>query len=382
MKKPSRGKKGVLSRLAERRWHQRLKSEAKRRRLRARGRPAFTSRFAAEPTRESTGTKQEPIRLTLPAELDLIRNYDESVTFINDLHRAARDTRERVILDFAKVERIRPTALLLLLAELHRCRLVYSTQRVTGMYPPNAAVERMLEATGFFRLINVRHRGDEPERTFPLEHIHFISDKTMEGDRIRGLREKLFGGHVIMPELARSALYRSVSEAITNVCQHAYPPGHALEHPGRNRWWLAGTVNRLRKDLTITFCDLGVGIPSTLPKLYPWEVIRAILAVLPGVKPNDGDMIRAAMTLGRSATHETNRGKGLNDLRKFVDIAGAGELVIFSNRGSYRYGANGEEQVVNYDRSIGGTLIKWTVPMARVTDWKGDDDEPNTTQDT
>jgi len=134
-------------------------------------------------------------------------------------------------------------------------------------------------------------------------------------------------------------------------------------------------VNRLRRDLTITFCDLGVGIPRTLPKLYPMEMVRAVLSLLPGVKPNDGDMIRAGMELGRSATKERHRGKGLNDLRKFIDFAKAGELYVFSNRGRYRYAAGSVESVENYDKSIGGTLLKWTVPMASVTDWKGDADE-------
>ncbi|MGH7784995.1 MAG: hypothetical protein ACREO5_14280, partial [Candidatus Binatia bacterium] len=287
---------------------------------------------------------------------------------------------DKIILNFNRVVQIRPTALLLLLAELHRYQLTLSVQRVTGLYPKDPKVERMLQDSGFFRLIKVDHRIGAAPKQFPLDYIEFITDVRAEGEQVLLLRNKLFGDRILMPDIARRNLFRSLTEAMTNVCQHAYPKEDFAAHPARNRWWLAGHVNRLRGDVTITFCDLGVGIPRTLPKLYASEVIRAVLALLPGVKPNDGEMIKAGMELGRSATKQSNRGKGLNDLRKFIDAAAAGSLHIVSGRGKYRYGAGGVESISNHRISVGGTLLKWTVPMARVTGWKGDqgdDDERN-----
>jgi hypothetical protein len=132
----------------------------------------------------------------------------------------------------------------------------------------------------------------------------------------------------------------------------------------------------MRKELTITFCDLGVGIPQTLPSLYPIERIREYLSILPGVKPPDASMIQAAVELGRSATGQTHRGKGLSrDLRRFIQFANAGEMFIFSNRGMYKYSGKHGEQTRDFRRSIHGTLIKWRVPMSKVTDWSGDDPE-------
>ena len=123
------------------------------------------------------------------------------------------------------------------------------------------------------------------------------------------------------------------------------------------------------RELMITFCDLGVGIPATLPKLYTWERIWAAVALLPGIKPNDGQMIQAGMVIGRTQTHETNRGKGLNDLRKFIDEAGGGEMNILSGQGSYRYRGPGDELVNNFHQRINGTLIKWTVPLDNISNW-------------
>jgi hypothetical protein len=130
----------------------------------------------------------------------------------------------------------------------------------------------------------------------------------------------------------------------------------------------------MRKELTITFCDLGVGIPRTLGALYPMEKVRAYLSLLPAIKPPDGSMIKAAVELGRSATGLTHRGKGLShDLRRFIEFANAGEMFIFSNRGMYRYSGKDGEETQDFTRSIHGTLIKWRVPMSRVTDWSGDE---------
>lgn len=369
MKKPRQPK--TRARVLTDQYRRRLSRKTRKRPKRRIPRGPYASRFEGAPTIARQGRS---IALHLPTVLDLIGNFAETAEFVADLRRAARTTQRRVELHFDRVERIRPAALLLLLAELQRCRLMHGHQRVTGTYPNDAKLERMLEATGFFNQIKVRHRNPEPARDYPVDHIKVISDLRVDGREVAGLREQLFGPNVVMPDVARSGLFRALSEAMTNVVQHAYPKSAASEHPVRNRWWLGGHVNRPRGELTITFCDLGVGIPATLPKLYPWEKIRAALSVLPMMTPNDGDMIKAAMTLGRSVTRESHRGKGLNDLRRLIDIAQAGELHIFSDRGAYKYGANGVESVQNYHESIQGTLLKWTVPMDRVTDWKGDQD--------
>jgi hypothetical protein len=135
-------------------------------------------------------------------------------------------------------------------------------------------------------------------------------------------------------------------------------------------------VNKIDAQLTIMFCDLGVGIPVTLPKRYPMEIILNYLSILPGIRPNDGQMIRAGMEIGRSQTLKINRGKGLNDLRRIIDDAGEGELHIFSGRGCYRYSPGKVDEVENLKRTVGGTLIKWTIPLSKITKWvEGDEDE-------
>jgi hypothetical protein len=247
--------------------------------------------------------------------------------------------------------------------------MIHGPNAVTGTYPKNKALERMLENTGFFGVLNVKPRNPERTRVYPVEFIKFRSDNKLDSAEPRRLREELLGSNITMHPKARTRLYRAITEAMLNVGQHAYPAYALRTHPTRGRWWVAGQVNKRKGEMMITFCDLGVGIPDTLPKVYPWELIRAVLAILPGVNPNDGQMIQAGMAIGRTRTKEIHRGRGLNDLRSFIDQAGAGELHILSRKGRYTYSPGNEEMLHNYGISMGGTLIKWSVPLRNVTNW-------------
>lgn len=316
---------------------------------------------------------QDWVDLMVPETMCLDTNYDETVQFVREIRMLALAQRRpvRLVFDGAKV--IKASALLLLLAEMHRCRTARGPHLVTGTYPRNQKLERMLCAMGFFDILSVKNRI-AVKQSYPMSYIKFATARRLKEHQARQLRADLLGDKILMDVKARKKLQRAITEAMLNAIQHAYPEGSSKSNPGRNRWWLTGTYNRKTKDLTITFCDLGVGIPATVTKLYVVEHIRALFSLLPGIQVSDGQMIMAAMTLGRTRTGNQGRGKGLNDLRKFIDQAGDGELKIFSKKGSYTYAAGGAERYDNYQHSIGGTLIKWRVPIANVTNWSGDDD--------
>jgi hypothetical protein len=334
---------------------------------------ARDSRFSKGIVRTAPEGQRNPapeyrLSLLAPKHLDLITNYDETAEFIRDV-RIAANKGQKVLMDFEQSERIGPTALLALLSEIHRCRLIHDRDRVVGTYPKSPALERLMVRTGFFDLLGVKSKLKVPPSTYPVEYIRFQSDNRLDTSQPKKLREELLGDQVTMHPKARSRLFRAITEAMINVGQHAYPDYAAKTNPMKGRWWIAGHINKNKKELMVTFCDLGVGIPETLPRIYAWERIYSVLATLPGIKPDDGQMIRAGMMLGRSRTRQEHRGRGLNDLRSFIDIAGAGELYILSRKGRYRYRAGQDEEVFNSRISIGGTLIRWSVPLACVTNW-------------
>ncbi|MBZ0096334.1 MAG: hypothetical protein K8H75_13310 [Sulfuricella sp.] len=308
-------------------------------------------------------------QITLPEVLDLDDHYEETVKVTRLIRLLALRDHKPVYLVFDNVKLIKPAALLLLLAELHRCRLIHGNQKITGNYPTSPKIERMLHATGFFKLLGIHSRVVKKPKSYPMEYVEYVSHTNEVKGTVRGFREAILGTAITMSPMAKGRFYRALTEAMLNVSHHAYPKNSAHKNPQRGRWWLAGHVNRKTKELIIMFCDLGVGIPATLPKIYTLELIRSVLALLPGIPPNDAQMIQAGMAIGRTRTREQNRGRGLNDLRSLVDQAGEGELNIYSHRGHYRYKPNDNDTVRNYNGSIGGTLITWTVPLDSITNW-------------
>lgn len=307
--------------------------------------------------------------LICPEKLDLVNNYDESIEFIRTLREYAIGMRRPVVLVFKDVKEISSEALLFLLAELYRCRKIFGRTRITGTYPDCKKIEVMMQASGFFNLLNVAPRVNKKSKKYPLEYIEFMTGNKLIESTARMLRIAILGNSIQMGTIAAKRLFRAVSEAMVNVVNHAYPKAISSKNILRNQWWVSGHINKKTKTLNIMFCDLGVGIPATIPKVHGIEMIRAVLALLPTVKPNDAEMIKAGMEIGRTRTGIDGRGNGLHDLRKFVDDTGGGELDIFSRKGHYVYRAGHSETLTNFNYSIGGTLIKWSVPLENVTNW-------------
>lgn len=305
--------------------------------------------------------------LTVPNHLCLEKHYQVTADFLKDLRQSALKSQHPVRLRLEDCEKISPPAMLLLLAEVHRARLLRGDKAVTGTYPRNETLLRRMCHTGFFDLLGIRSPISS-SKTFPMEYIKFKSGTKLRAESAKELRNGLLGDSIKLRIKARNQLQRGITEAMLNALQHAYPTKDRRSASVRDRWWLTGHYHQPTGKLSIMFCDLGVGIPSTLPRKHPMEHIRELISMLPGVKPDDGQMILAGMQIGRSSTRQGHRGKGLNDLRQFIDQAGAGELKIFSRAGEYWYNSLSDEGAKNNDSIIHGTLIVWTVPIKAVSE--------------
>lgn len=118
-------------------------------------------------------------------------------------------------------------------------------------------------------------------------------------------------------------------------------------------------------ELSIAFCDLGIGIPASLTKGENWEpsLINNILAGL-GIAKTDASLIQTAFEIGRSTTEEEHRGKGLQEIREVLARERRGRLTTLSGYGCYEYEAhNGSQKTRNFDQQVLGTLIFWMIPI-------------------
>lgn len=311
--------------------------------------------------------KRDFFDIEVPAVLCLTRRYDETARFLKTIRTESMRSNIPIRLRLEDCQKITPPAMLLMLAEVNRARLLRGVHAVTGTYPRDTVLLRRMCHTGFFDLLQIKS-PIKSERTFPMEYIKFKSGSKLKAESARELRNSLLGEAITMRVRARKQLQRGVTEAMLNALQHAYPEGKLRDAAVQDRWWLTGHYHKPTGNLSIMFCDLGVGIPHTLPRKHAMEYLRQLASLLPGVKADDGAMIYAGMRVGRSSTRKGNRGKGLNDLRQFIGQAGSGELRIFSRSGEYWYTATDGEGYRTNSYAVQGTLIVWTVPLKAVID--------------
>lgn len=330
------------------------------------------ARSTLPPYRPPNGSEYNPVwkRLVVPVpeELDLNSHRSATLSIADACRHAVFVSRSPLGLDFSRTKRISPAAALYLAAEIYRCRKAGQKNLLSGTYPADSKVHRQMQDCGFFDILEIKNKLPDEPKTYPLEYIKVMTGQGAVGELADSLQKMLLGPEV-MNAAAYKAFYRGVSEAMTNVAQHADPevPDGSRYKRMLKRWWMLGHVNKLRQELKIMIVDQGIGIPRSLPLKYPLEFINNVLSKLGLAKPTDGEMIEAAMAVGRTKTYRPHQGKGLNDLKLFVDMAGQGaRLRILSNRGEYLYTVSGKNGPSVHPDSIKGTFIEWTIPLAAI----------------
>lgn len=366
MAKSALVKKAIARRLAARRFKRRLQEKRDRAHRRRCGYPALPRGGHLGSFRAGFGGNEPWVHVVAPQYLDLDRHHDETCSFVHQVTKAVQRG-HRVCLGFEDVKSVKPAALMYLLGQIHKLRLEFGRHRVTGTYPLSPKVEQLLFHSGFYGLLHVKSRLKTQRRLKSVRYIKFKSDCQINGGEITSLRDDLLGDDLNMPRPIARTVFRALSEAMTNVNHHAYATKAVRAKDLRGRWWLSASLSARNNRFTLTFYDAGVGIPKTLPRRYPMEGIRLALSLLPEILPDDGQMIAAAMALGRSRTGLGNRGKGLLDLAKLIDALGSGKMNIYSRNGMYTYQQTGNAHK-NWSGFLEGTLIEWQLPLDKAVE--------------
>jgi hypothetical protein len=317
--------------------------------------------------RSRGGEAQGWHNLHAPVRLDLVLHREQTCAFFSEVRQLIQEGRN-VRIVFMDTESISAEALIYLLGQVHRLRILRGAHRITGTYPKSQKVERLFEESGFLDTLGVNRRGAAKRASSHTRYLECKSDVEISGKTIPKLRSELLGPDLQMPGRVARTVYRALTEAMINVKHHAYHNKSMGVSALQGRWWLGAQLSRRKNLFTLTFYDAGVGIPKTLPRRYGWEQIRGILSLLPMFVPDDGQMIMAAVELGRTRTKKDNRGKGLMDLLKLIDQVGSGSIRILSRHGSYIYEVGHEARTSNDDNFVEGTLIKWELPLNKAVD--------------
>ncbi|TRO95361.1 ATP-binding protein [Glycocaulis profundi] len=305
--------------------------------------------------------------ISLPSILSLRHNYKEVVEFLDEFHSLILSDRRKVHVDFNKVRAISSGASLVLVAELDRWRKLYNFRPAAPYLEKwDEGVRRSFEQMGLFEILEVVNTPTynleaSDERTF----IKYSTGQRVLGESAKKLKEVV--SDLAEIEFMNKSMYDAIVEAMQNAIHHAYN-----EETKRSsikldsHWWMSGVFFGRDRRLHISFYDLGVGIPSALPARFGVEAIQEFLAGL-GWASTDANKIYAAMELGRSGTGQKHRGKGLPQMRDFVDKFSPGSLRIISGHGELCYDSDengvGAYRRTTHARPLEGTLIQWDIQL-------------------
>ncbi|WP_456378843.1 hypothetical protein [Thiolapillus sp.] len=282
-----------------------------------------------------------------PAEFNLLKSdrRKELLDFLTKIKATAR-IKGHYLLDFSSTRKMFADGTLLFRAQL--CRL--NDSRVPGQiyrfrFPHDRKIKEVLKQTGILDIV-----GQSLELS-PKHHdvVHWNSANGIaaEGEKYNEVLGH-YEGRVARRLL--SGLYVGITEAMTNTSHHAYIDSHS----GESGWWMFSQSKDGK--LYVAFCDLGIGIPGSLPIQRP-SVFKQLQRLERNAR--DSDCIEAAVKDSVSRTKKSHRGKGLYQItRVLMEHQDDAQLIIYSNRGCY-IRKTSEEKLFDYKDSINGTMICW-----------------------
>lgn len=236
-----------------------------------------------------------------------------------------------------------------------------------------SVVHSVLCQIGFYKLLNLN-----PVKGKDLPHVNCwhvetssIVDSVALGTAIERLTEHGVHG---------ADMFRAGIEAMANATEHAYTD-RILNNFTDKRWWLFTAV--LNNELIVYICDLGHGIPVTLPHTQNENILQLafhkFMTTFQLTRPTSqltGDVLNIAIStfIKETRTDLGHRGKGGEDIKSFIDKNPEAKLQIYSNAGFWKY-ARAKRNIsrpniglgYNNALSIGGTIVGWSIPLKELS---------------
>lgn len=297
------------------------------------------------------------VRIKAPALFSLEPSArSELLSFIEKLRNTIVKNNTPTQIDFTITRKMVAGGTLLFSAELRRCLLLtHKKVKVCCTPPRDSKAQQVLKQIGIFDLIGYKKIVNP--RFNDVIHWRQASGNMVEGSKYENIMGTYDG---VMADTLMSKLFTGITEAMTNCHHHAYI---AIRNDGlgvmneERMWWMFSQENN--GSISVAFCDLGVGIPTTVPIKKPrlWDLIFSL-----GKSTSDAAIIEQSIEDSISRTKKKYRGKGLKQLLSAIQDSPSGQIKIFSNRGCYTY-ANGKATIRDYPDSIMGTLIQWKLPI-------------------
>lgn len=153
-----------------------------------------------------------------------------------------------------------------------------------------------------------------------------------------------------------------LTEAVLNSVHHAYRAGRndGCDCYNERRWWMF--TREADGMLQVLVCDLGIGIPRSLPIRWDRSVIKNLRAVFSS-DGHDVAAIKTALVLGESSTGRKERGKGLPQIWNATQATADGTVGIMSGKGYVMSKSTTGQESGTFGTALLGTLVSWRVPV-------------------
>lgn len=258
----------------------------------------------------------------------------------------------QVLIHHGTIQFLGLEAAILLISEFSRVTAFSPNLKLMGEFKGlNDHIKSILIGIGYFKYYP-KLKGMPP----PENVANYIKHVTGEGSdpKASGKLVEAFyeSGHLTTLQAQR--LGKCILECLDNVSHHAY----SFEMPRRlnGRWWLVGFCDKNAGELFFAVVDHGIGIANSL-KSRRREYDDSLMNLLIG--RTDEELIVEAFTRSFSRTRKINRGLGLPGLKRILDTAGKGEILVRSGRSECRLRPGEPPVAVKCGVSFEGTLVAW-----------------------
>ena len=286
-------------------------------------------------------------------------DHQNVLDFIDDIFSNLRP-KEKLRLDFSKTEGMFVDAALVFMANLDKALKYRPAEALIKVAPAKLRpINAVLTQIGVLELC---------DQDF---HINPLEEGAADWLGFSGDSEEKFIPKDIYDYLEKAykkppprLLFSAINEALLNIKHHAYCDSES------GTWWML--AKKSDDKFTIVVCDVGVGIPVSLQvgveehqRLATRYAAKLFSKVKRPIK--DSEMIRASMKIGESRTRQGHRGKGLPAMMNVIGQVKDKSLAlsIYSNSGSFtKFGNINKPILTNYQNSIGGTVVGWTLPAS------------------
>jgi len=319
-----------------------------------------------------TKLKKNRLVLFLPKVMNFSDQYEATTLHINVIRKITSTTHinayKLVSVRFNDLLECSTSASLVLTAEISRWDDNIRNQLIPDIESWNENILKQFCELGFFELFKNQPKIEEEPINSALSTVKYIKSHEHDVDKTIVLKHAI--QKIVGEKISKwTFLYTGLSEAITNVVQHAYPKNTKTADNERY-WYLTASFNKSNSLLKIAFYDQGIGIPRALPSSTKWEKILSYLSKFPiGERKFHKHLLKAAVEVGRTQTDKSDRGKGLSDMLQFTKQRKDGYLSIMSLKALYKYSiSNGKskDKAVSFALELPGTLIIWCIKLQNI----------------